>query len=56
MDLQLQDKVVLVSGGGKGIGAAIVRAFAQESAVTVILDRDAAAANKMGNNRATTLR
>ena len=47
MDLQLQDKVVLVSGGGKGIGAAIVRALAQESAVTVILDRDAAAAKKL---------
>lgn len=45
MNLQLKDKVVLVTGGAKGIGAAIVEAVAQESAVPVILDRDAEAAN-----------
>jgi L-fucose dehydrogenase len=47
MNLQLNDKVVLVTGGAKGIGAAIVRALAEESAVPVILDRDAEAANKL---------
>jgi L-fucose dehydrogenase len=47
MDLQLSGKVVVVSGGAKGIGAAIVRALAQESALPVILDRDAAAANQL---------
>jgi L-fucose dehydrogenase len=47
MDLQLNGKVVVVTGGAKGIGAAIVRAVAQESAVPVILDRDAAAANQL---------
>jgi len=40
MDLQLKDKVILVTGGAKGIGAAIVRTCSQEGAVPVILDRD----------------
>jgi len=44
MDLQLKGKVVLVSGGAKGIGAAIVRALAHEGGVPVIVDRDAEAA------------
>jgi L-fucose dehydrogenase len=43
MDLQLKDKIVMVTGGAKGIGAAIVRAFAAEGAVPVIVDRDGAA-------------
>lgn len=41
MDLQLKDKVVIVTGGAKGIGSAIVRACAAEGAVPVIVDRDA---------------
>ena len=40
MDLQLKDKVVLITGGAKGIGAAISRAVATEGAVPVVLDRD----------------
>jgi L-fucose dehydrogenase len=40
MDLQLKDKVVLVTGGAKGIGAAICRAATQEGALPVIVDRD----------------
>lgn len=40
MDLQLKDRVVAITGGGKGIGAAITRACAGESAIAVIIDRD----------------
>src|SRR5580658_7326279 len=47
MDLQLKDKVVLVTGGAKGIGAAIVRACAAESAIPVFLDRDAEAGQQL---------
>ncbi|HEX4783929.1 MAG TPA: SDR family oxidoreductase [Candidatus Sulfotelmatobacter sp.] len=47
MDLQLKDKVVIVTGGAKGIGAAIVRALAAEGAAPVIVDRDAEAAEKL---------
>jgi len=47
VDLQLKDKVVLVTGGAKGIGAAIVRAAATEGAIPVIIDRDAEAAEKL---------
>ena len=42
MDLSLQQKVVLVTGGAKGIGAAISTALAREGAVPVIADRDTA--------------
>src|SRR5438309_566504 len=47
MDLQLKDKVVIVTGGAKGIGAAIVRACAGEGAVPVIVGRDADAGREL---------
>lgn len=40
MDLQLKDKVIIVTGGSKGIGAAIVRTCAAEGAIPVIVGRD----------------
>jgi L-fucose dehydrogenase len=43
MDLELTDTIALVTGGAKGIGAAIVRALAREGAVPAIVDRDEAA-------------
>lgn len=47
MDLQLKDKVIIVTGGAKGIGAAIVRASAEEGAIPVIVDLDAAAGEQL---------
>ena len=47
MDLQIKDKVVIVTGGAKGIGAAIVRACSSEGAVPVIIDRDAEATRRL---------
>jgi len=41
MDLGLCDKVILVSGGAKGIGRGIVEVLAGEGAVPWIIDRDA---------------
>ena len=40
MDLQLKDKVVIVTGGSAGIGAAITEAFYQEGARMVIASRN----------------
>ena len=42
MDLGLKEKVVVVTGGGQGIGAAISHACAQEGAIPVIINNDAA--------------
>jgi L-fucose dehydrogenase len=47
MDLQLNQKVIIVTGGAKGIGAAIVHACAAESAIPVIVDRDAEAGQQL---------
>lgn len=42
MDLSLQDKVIIVTGGAKGIGEGIVRVLAAEGAVPVIVGRNKA--------------
>lgn len=39
MDLQLKDKVIIVTGGAKGIGKATAVAFAAEGAVAVVVGR-----------------
>jgi L-fucose dehydrogenase len=49
MDLQLKDKVVIVTGGAKGIGAAIVHSLTAEGAIPVIVDRDAEAGKRLQN-------
>jgi L-fucose dehydrogenase len=40
MDLQLKNKVVIVTGGAKGIGAAIANALANEGAIPVVIGRN----------------
>jgi L-fucose dehydrogenase len=47
MNLKLRDKVVLISGGAKGIGAAITRELAEEGALPVIVDRDRQAGEQL---------
>jgi len=41
MDLQLKDKVIIITGGAKGIGKAIAQVFANEKALAVIVGRKA---------------
>ena len=40
MDLGLQDKIIIVTGGAKGIGRAITDLLIEEGAVPVIADKD----------------
>jgi L-fucose dehydrogenase len=47
MDLQLKDKVVVITGGASGIGAAIVNSAALEGAIPVIVDRCVSAAERL---------
>lgn len=42
MDLQLRDKIIIVTGGAKGIGEGIVNTLAAEGAIPVIIGRNAA--------------
>lgn len=52
MNLGLNDKVIMVSGGAKGIGAGICRVLASEAAIPVIIGRNesdnAAMLNEVG--------
>ncbi len=49
MDLQLKDKVVIVTGGAKGIGEGIVEALVREGAIPCIVGR-----NEADNNATLT--
>src|SRR5688572_2256095 len=40
MDLQLKNRIIIVTGGAKGIGEGIVKVLAGEGAVPVIVGRD----------------
>jgi L-fucose dehydrogenase len=40
MDLQLKDKIIVVTGGARGIGLGIVEVLAKEGAIPVIVGRD----------------
>jgi L-fucose dehydrogenase len=52
MDLQLKDKLIIVSGGSRGIGGGIVKALAAEGAIPVIIDRSAPEASANGETAA----
>jgi L-fucose dehydrogenase len=54
MDLQLKDKIIIVSGGAKGIGEGITRVLAAEGAVPVIVGRSAEDNNRLVNEIAET--
>lgn len=49
MDLQLKDKIVIVTGGAKGIGEGIVHVLAAEGAIPVVVGR-----NEEDNNKIVT--
>ena len=40
MDLELQDKIIVVTGGSKGIGHAITNLLSDEKAIPFIVSRD----------------
>ncbi|MDP7062997.1 MAG: SDR family oxidoreductase [Planctomycetota bacterium] len=50
MDLQLRDKIALITGGASGIGESIVRTLAAEGAVVVIADHSAEKAQPILND------
>lgn len=47
MDLKLRDKVIIVTGGAKGIGEAVTKSLANEGAIPVIAGRSGEAAKKL---------
>jgi NAD(P)-dependent dehydrogenase (short-subunit alcohol dehydrogenase family) len=47
MDLRLRDKVIVVTGGAKGIGEGIVKLLAEEGAIPVVVGRNEADNNKV---------
>ncbi|MGB8475653.1 MAG: SDR family oxidoreductase [Candidatus Acidiferrum sp.] len=47
MDLQLKEKVILITGGAKGIGEAITRGCVREGAVPVFVDKDVEAGKRL---------
>src|SRR6476620_8449685 len=53
MDLQLQNKVIIVTGGAKGIGEGIVRVLANEGAKPVIVGRSSTDNQKLADALST---
>src|SRR5262249_13005649 len=47
---RLDNKVILVTGGARGIGEAVAHTLAGEGAVPVIIDRDATAADSVAHS------
>ena len=40
MDLLIKDKIIIVTGGAKGIGEGIVKSLSEEGAIPVIIGRN----------------
>ena len=49
MKLELQDKVVVITGPAKGMGQAISLAFAEQGAKLVLTGRDTSAIEEVAN-------
>src|SRR2546421_6345942 len=47
MDLGIKDKIIIITGGAKGIGGATTGMLADEGAIPVIIDRDAEAGENL---------
>lgn len=54
MQLQLEGKVIAITGGAKGIGAAITRACAEEGAIPIVIDHDESAGRQIEGDLAKT--
>ena len=50
MDLNLKNKVIIVTGGSKGIGLGITQALHEEGAIPVVVSRDVASAEEIVNS------
>ncbi|MEP6681964.1 MAG: SDR family oxidoreductase [Parafilimonas sp.] len=53
MDLNLKDKVIIVTGGASGIGESIVRKLADEDAIACIVDRNEEMTLRLSNELKT---
>lgn len=47
--MRFTDRIAIVTGGGRGIGAATVRRFAQDGAAVVIADLDEEPARELAS-------
>jgi L-fucose dehydrogenase len=55
MDLQLKDKVILITGGAKGIGEAITKSLHDEGAIPVVIDKDESAGEALKQKLGTRI-
>lgn len=56
MDLRLTNKVVIVTGGAKGIGEAVCRTIVAEGGIAIIVDKDEVSGEKLAEALGSTAR